>query len=49
MIIVFFLCRSAKVLNNVIKSRSIYREVNYTKPQIIKEINLKRTLRCDIM
>jgi len=41
-------CRSVKVINTPVRPRSIHMEVNYTKPQIIKEIELKRTLRCDI-
>jgi hypothetical protein len=41
-------CKSVKVINNPTRQEFIHREVNYTKPQIIKETNLKRTLRCDI-
>ena len=40
--------RSVKVINNLTRLKSIPKKVNYTKPQIIKEIELKRTLRCDI-
>ena len=41
-------CRSVKVINNPTRPESINREINYTKPQIIKETELKRTLRYDI-
>jgi len=40
--------KNVKVINNLTRSRLIHKEINYTKPQIIKEIDLKRTLRCDI-
>jgi hypothetical protein len=42
------MCRSVKVINNMTRLGSIYMEITYTKSQIIKEIELKRTLRCDI-
>jgi hypothetical protein len=41
-------CRIVKVINNPTRPESIHREVNYIKSQIIKEKELKRTLRCDI-
>jgi hypothetical protein len=42
------MCRSVKVINNMTRLGSIYMEITYTKSQIIKETELKRTLRCDI-
>jgi hypothetical protein len=42
------MCRSVKVINNMARLESIYIEITYTKSQIIKETELKRTLRCDI-
>jgi len=41
-------CMSVKIIYNPTRPRSIHKEINYTKPQIIKDTELKRTLRCDI-
>jgi hypothetical protein len=37
---------SVKVINNPARPELIHRKVNYIKSQIIKEKELKKTLRC---
>jgi hypothetical protein len=44
----FLKCRSFKVINKPERPGSIHKKVKNTKPQIIKEMELKRSKRNDI-